>query len=326
MKFEVPHLPAGGELSTPAAPVPGERVVSPTRPPSTRQFKAFICFAFILAICFGRTFYTLVAFARHSDLYSYVLGIPFVSVYLIKLKWRELDFTSPPERQYALVPLMMGAALLMGYWFAAGRGWSPALEDSLGLMMLSFLLFLLADAMIFIGGKALRALTFPIAFTFFSVPFPEVMRRGIETFSQYASADVAATMLRLSGMPVLQTGISLHLPGFSPDVARECSGIHSSVILLIVGVLAAHLILKSNWWRWVFVLAMIPLGLLRNGFRIFILSQLGVRIGPQILDSWFHHHCGPIFFALSMIPFLFLLIYFRKKDLQGAPKQPLSNE
>lgn len=319
-------MPADPELSTSAAAMPGKRDLSTRSAASARQLKAFICFAFILALCFGRTFYNIAVFALHSDLYSYVLGIPFVSAYLIKLKWRELDFTGRPERRYAMVPLMIGTVLLMTCWLAVRRGWSPAPEDSLGLMMLSFLLFLVAGAMIFIAGKVLRTLIFPIAFMFFSVPFPEGVRLRIETFLQYASADVAAMMLKVSGMPVWQNGISLHLPGFTPDVARECSGIHSSVILFITGLLAGYLFLKSTWRRAAFVLAMVPLGLLRNGFRIFTFSQLGVRIGPQILDSWFHHHGGPIFFALSMIPFFFLLKYLRKKDPQGAPEQPLSNE
>lgn len=327
MKFEIPHLPAGPELNTPPAVIPEKRPVLFALPAGfRRQLKAFIGFAFILAVCFGRTLYDLVVFAWHSELYSYVLLIPFVSGYLVMLKWRELDFTSRPERRYAVIPLTAGAALLMGYWIAASRGWSPVPEDSFAILTLSLLFFLLADAWIFIGRRNLRMLTFPIALAFLSVPFPEGMRGWIEAFLQHASAEVAAAMLRLSGMPVLQDGTYFHLPGFSPEVARQCSGIHSSVVLLITGLVAAYLFLKTKWGRVVFVLAMVPLALLRNGFRIFTISELCVHIGPQMINSPIHRRGGPIFFALSMIPFYFLLKFLRKKEPQDAPKQTLPNE
>jgi exosortase C (VPDSG-CTERM-specific) len=254
------------------------------------------------------------------------LLIPFVSAYLIKLKWRELDFTRVFERRYPAIPLAAGAALLIGYRFEARRGWTPVADDYFALMTLSLLFFLLADAWVFLGGKNLRKLAFPIAFLFFSVPFPVAMRSRIETFLQHESADVAAAMLKLSGMPVLQEGTYFRLPGLRLDVAPECSGIRSSIILFITGLVAANLILNSNWRRVLLVVAMVPLALLRNGFRIFTISQLCVHIGPQMIESPIHRRGGPIFFGLSMIPFLFLLIYLRKKELQTAPKQPLSNE
>jgi exosortase len=185
------------------------------------------------------------------------------------------------------------------------------------------LFLLLAGAFIFIGG--LRPLTFPIAFVFFSVPFPEGMRGWIEAFLQHNSAEVAAAMLRLSGMPVLQDGTYFHLPGFRLNVAPECSGIHSSVVLAMVGLVAGYLFLKSKWRRTVLMLAVVPLALLRNGFRIFTISQLCVHIGPQMIDSPIHRRGGPIFFALSLIPLWLLLMYLRKKELQSTPEQPLSN-
>jgi exosortase C (VPDSG-CTERM-specific) len=307
--------------------MPEKTAVSSTvLPGSRRGLKAFIGFALVLAVCYGRMLYDLVVFAVHSDLYSYVLLIPFVSAYLVKLKWKELDLTSVFERRYAVIPLAAGATLLIGYWYGARRGWTPVVDDYFALMTVSLLCFLLADAWIFFGGKNLRKLAFPIAFLFFSVPFPTGMRAGIESFLQHASADVAAAMLKVSGMPVLQEGTYFRLPGIRLDVAPECSGIRSSVILFITGLVAAYIILNSNWRRVVLVAAMVPLALLRNGFRIFTISQLCVHFGLQMIDSPIHRRGGPIFFGLSMIPFLFLLIYLRKKELKTAPKQPLPNE
>jgi exosortase C (VPDSG-CTERM-specific) len=290
------------------------------------RLKAFIGIALILVVCFGRVLHDLVVFGWHSELYSYVLLIPFISAYLVKQRWSDLDFTSQPERRYAVIPMIAGAVLLVGYGFAIRRGWSPVPEDSFALLIISFLFFLLADAWIFIGWKNVRILTFPIAFLFFSAPFPAVIRTGIETFLQHASATVAAAMLRISGMPVLQEGTYFRLPGFRLDVAPECSGIRSTVVLVLVSLVAGYLFFKSNWRRAALVLAAVPLALLRNGFRIFTISQLCVHIGPQMIDSPIHHRGGPLFFALSMIPFVLLLMFLRRQELRSAAKRSLSNE
>ncbi len=54
------------------------------------------------------------------------------------------------------------------------------------------------------------------------------------------------------------------------------------------------------------------LGIVRNAFRIFVLSELCVHVNPNFIDSPLHHRGGPIFFALSLVPF-FLLVWIVKK-------------
>jgi len=57
----------------------------------------------------------------------------------------------------------------------------------------------------------------------------------------------------------------------------------------------------------------IPLALLRNGFRVFVLGQLCIHISPRMIDSPIHHRGGPIFFVLSLVPF-FLLLWLLKRS------------
>jgi hypothetical protein len=45
-----------------------------------------------------------------------------------------------------------------------------------------------------------------------------------------------------------------------------------------------------------------PLAIVRKGFRILVIGLLCVHIGPHMKDSFIHHRGGPIFFALSLIP------------------------
>src|SRR5947208_1227131 len=95
----------------------------------------------LLAICFGKPLFALVQFARHSELYSHVLRIPFISAYLVWLKRRDLKLDGKQVSRWALLPLVGGATLLSAYWFWLRSGWKPSETDYLAVMILAFLLF-----------------------------------------------------------------------------------------------------------------------------------------------------------------------------------------
>jgi len=127
-------------------------------------------------------------------------------------------------------------------------------------------------------------------------------------------------MFSASDLPVWQEGLTFRLPGISLQVAPECSGIHSTVVLFITSVVAGHFFLRSPWKRVVLCLAVIPLALVRNGFRVFVLGELCAHIGPQMIDSPVHRHGGPLFFALSLVPFFVLLYLLRRSERTGTPR------
>lgn len=296
--------PVTGAIASPRAASP--------QGPTWRKFQGMILFTAILLAIFGRPLFRLAVYALHSELYSHILLIPFVCAYLIRLNKGKLALDSPPDRRRAWLPLAAGAMTLVVYWVAVHKGWHPPTPDYLAVMALSFLLFLLGGGFIFLGANYLRKIAFPVAMMFFCVPFPQAVREGIETFFQFGSTDVAYAFLTATGMPVYLTGTHFHMPGFSLNVAPECSGIHSSVVLVITSLLAGYLFLKSPWKRLLLVLVVVPLALLRNGFRVFVIAQLCVRIGPQMIDSPIHHKGGPVFFVLSLVPLFLLLVYLNK--------------
>ncbi len=291
--------------------------------PSWREFRGFIVFSAVLVIVFCRPLLALLAFAPHEELFSHILLIPFISAYFIWTKRGERVPRSQPNRALAVLPLAVGLAVLGVYGYGLRQGWNYTTPDYLAAMILPFLCFLLAGAFLFLQRNYLKSLTFPIALLAFCVPFPQSVRYAIEVFFQQGSAYTAYGMLELCGMSVLRTDTSFLMPGFSLTVAPECSGIHSTLVLLITSILAAHLFLRTASKRWLFVLFIVPLALLRNGFRVFTLAEIGVHFYPQILNTSFHHHGGPLFFLLSLIPLFLLLKYFIKCE---ARKQPLKTD
>ena len=94
-------------------------------------------------------------------------------------------------------------------------------------------------------------------------------------------------------------------------MAPQCSGIRSSLALVITSVLAGHMFLKTGWKKWALVLAVIPVTMLKNGIRIVTLSLFAVYVDKRILtDSALHTDGGILFFVLALLlmaPILFVL-------------------
>jgi len=108
-------------------------------------------------------------------------------------------------------------------------------------------------------------------------------------------------------------------------VAKECSGIRSSLVLVITSLLAANMFLRTTWRRALLVVAVIPLGLLRNGLRILVISLLCVHIGPEMINSVIHRRGGPLFFVASLIPLFVLLWWLRRRDVAAQQRRAPAN-
>jgi exosortase len=131
------------------------------------------------------------------------------------------------------------------------------------------------------------------------------------------SAKSTAFLFGLFGIPYLQDGLVFNLPGIAIRVAEECSGIRSTLALLIMTVLASHLFLRS-WYKQVLVcLLVIPLSIFKNGIRIATLSALSVYVDPIFLTGPIHHKFGGmIFFGFAFIPLGLLFYWFRRNEVQ----------
>ena len=272
-----------------------------------------------LVACFSLPLYELLGVALKSDLYSHIVLVPFISAYLIWTKKSQLPAFSAPDHKTAAVFLGLAfLALASSFGFILTQN-PIAPGDSLPFKILAFLFFLSASCAWFLGRNTLRALAFPLAFLVFMVPFPDAVRNGLETFLQYGSAYMAHIMFKIAGTTVFYDDLLFRLPGINLEVAPECSGIRSSLALFITSVVAGHFFLRSPWKCALLTLAVIPLAIIRNGFRIFTIGELCVHISPDMIHSYIHRHGGPIFFALSLIPFLLLLRFLYKSEQPGKP-------
>ena len=281
------------------------------------RFGSGACFVILLLAAFGRPLLGLANYAAHSSLHSHILLIPFVSGYLLYLRRDQLPKERVADLPLGILALAGGlGVLLFAHWLAfAGR--APTDNYYFVLLTISFLCCLAAGGFFFFGRDWMRAAAFPLAYLIFMIPMPDAMADALESASKYASAEVANILFHLSGTPILRAGRVFQLPNITIEVAQECSGIRSSWVLLMTSVLAANLFLKTSWRRIVLLAFIIPLGILRNGFRILVIGLLCVNVGPQMIHSPIHTRGGPVFFVLSLIPLFLLLWWLRKGEIRA---------
>ena len=303
-----------------AAPNASTSLVMPHTSASQPQVKLLLMLTAVLILCFAKPLYDVVRFALHSELFSHILLIPFVSGYLVWIKKDSLSGGSTPLRGLGLALVSGGLCVLVACWFGNSTGSAAIRHDYLTWMMLSFVLFFAAACCLTLGGDTLRALVFPISFLIFLVPFPGFLLDWIETFLQYASAQTADPLFTVTGMSFLRNGLNFQLPGIQLQVAPECSGIHSSLVLFITSLVAGNLFLATGWKRAALAIAVVPLGILRNAVRIVTIGQLCVHVGPHMIDAPIHRRGGPLFFAVSLLPLLLLLYYLRRSELKTKPQ------
>lgn len=284
---------------------------------------AVVCAGVIAA--FFRPILEWIAFCRHSELYSHCLLIPFVTGYFVWIQRKSLAVSRRWD-WVAAVPAAGAGALAGGYWLLRRSGEIAAIEDRLAMLMGAFFLLLIAGAVFCFGRRLFFDALFAFVFLLFAVPWPNFLMDATVVFLQHGSADVSEVFLRLSGMTLLREGTYFALPGFSMEVAPECSGIHSTLALFISSLAAGHLLLNRWQSRTLLAVLVLPLALLRNALRIFTIGMLCVYVTPEMIHSYIHRSGGPVFFAFSLIPLFLVLLLLRRNDLLAGRKREAGDQ
>lgn len=254
---------------------------------------------------------SLAAITLRSDTYSHIPLIPVVSFYLIYSE-RERVFSQSSSGW------KIGSLFLLGggvsFVFGQLNLWAAAPENALSCKALGIALAWAGAFAFFFGSKALRAASFPFLFLLFMIPLPEPLLSRTILLLQKGSAAVAALFFNIFGVPVLRQGFDFALPGVVIRVAEECSGIRSTLALVITAVLAGHLFLRNFWNKMLLCLLVFPLTIFKNGLRIATLSTLAVYVDAGFLHGRLHRYGGIVFFAAGLVPLALFLLLFQKNE------------
>lgn len=273
-----------------------------------------------LALSFSPCLYGLLQLGLKDDLFSHLLLIPVVSCYLVVAERGRPPSPLRTAPLWTVFWLMLGGGCLAYYFFMRPEGAGTGLNDDLFWPSFSLVLFVYAITAGCFGRSVLRTYWFELFFLMFMVPLPSPWIHGISVFLQYASADALEWVLSVTGTPFFRDGVFFYLSGLTLEVAIECSGIRSTLVLFITALLAGRLFLRRAWTKIALVGVVIPLGILRNAVRITTLALLTIHVDAGVIKGPIHTRGGPIFFALSLVV-LFALVWLLRFVDRGRRRQ-----
>lgn len=277
----------------------------------TKRHAAFAGIVAVSMILYWKTLSELARYAYADESYSHIVVIPLISLFLLYTERKRIfakTYSSPgPGISLALVGVL-------GSWMLARFELAGNEKNVLFGATLSILFLWTGGFLACYGVRAMRAAAFPLLFLLLMVPLPDSILARTIALLQRGSTDVAYLAIKSVGVPVLRQGLFLSLPGLSIEVATECSGIRSSMALLITCLLAAHYFLRTPWKMMLFVALAFPLAIVKNGIRIATLAILSVYVNPDFIRGSLHRDGGFVFFFLMLAVLWPLLIFLHRSE------------
>jgi len=245
---------------------------------------------------------------------SHVFLIPLITAWLLFIEKKEMP--RGVRVDYAPALAFSLPALLLAGWARYVNPDGPG--ANLTIAMLVLILLAIAGFVFLFGREGGRRAWFSLAFLFFAVPLPASLLQKFIYWLQAGSAAVAEFIFDLSGLPVMREGFVFRLPKISIEVAQECSGIRSSIALLILAVLVSHFSFRPLWKKLVFVGAGLLMMVIKNGIRIASLTLLANYVNPEFLYGKLHHRGGIVFFLIGLALLIPVYQLLRRGEKSGA--------
>jgi exosortase A len=279
----------------------------------TQQRKALWSLTLLLlvyAAVFWPSLMSMAAIWWRSETYAHGMLIPLISLWLIIRKRSQLTTLEMGSDWTALIPLL-GLCLV---WLL-GRA-----ADVLAVEQMATTLILIALVVVALGRTVARALTFPLAYLIFAVPFGD----QLTPYLQQITADFTVQALKLSGVPVYFNGFLIEIPTGRFEVAEACSGLRYLIASVAVGTLYAHLSYRSLRSRLVFIAASALMPVLANGIRAYLIVLIAHLSDMKYATGVDHLIYGWLFFGLVVMLMFWVGSWWRDPEPAFNPAQEAS--
>jgi len=259
-----------------------------------------------------------VHYALSNDNASHAVLIPAICIWIIFLERLRIFTALDSDLRSTMLFLAPGCVAAAAYFV-----YGPRLSElnQLSLCLMALILLWIAGFAFFFGRSALQHARFPLTFLLFTIPIPDFLLDKAIYFLQKGTTEIAAVLFDWSGVPVLRDGFVFHLARVNIEVARECSGIRSSLALIILAILVAHFYLRTFWRQALLVLAGLFVMILKNAIRIVTLTLLASYVDPGFLYGNLHREGGVVFFLLALV-ILAPLLWWLERNERKLPAAP----
>jgi len=292
------------------------------------EMRSHVCFAGLLLVGAAVYFSPISALAKlvfENETYSHICLIPLVSLFLLMTE-RKSIFAAAARTPAAGFPVCAAglvfyglAILLRGHLSSQAFRNQDVPNDYLTLCMAGAVAWVVGSFIAVYGLRAFKKARFALLFLVFTIPIPVFLLDAVVTALQHASAEVADIVFRLAGAPYHRSDLVFEFSNVAVRVAEECSGIRSSLSLFILSIITGHLFLRTFSRRVILALAIFPVTVLKNAFRIVTITLLANYVDMRfITDHWIHRSGGIPFFAVAMGMFIPLVWALRRTEKSGT--------
>ena len=208
-------------------------------PPSQLASYGFVVGFLTSLMVFRVPLQHVVSFSDTSE-YSYIPVVPFITAFLIFV--RRSSIFKDAEPSPAIGSVILGGGIVITIVGNIVGVDSISRLTALGIVIAWCGLFVMCY-----GVQSARRATLPLALLLFMIPGPESVMNGLIGSMQRGSAVLSYYLFRAIGVPAIREGMAISLPRLTIDVAPECSGIRSSIGLLILTLASANLYLRHAY-------------------------------------------------------------------------------
>ena len=177
-----------------------------------------------------------------------------------------------------------------------------ALDAGMHTQLLSAVALVLALpglALLFLGVSRTRAIGFPLAFMFFTLPIPLALTEHLHLVLRKIATLGTAYVIPNLGVPLYVEGTTLYIPNGVLQVADACSGFSTLYAAVAVACLVAYTCPDPRR-RVLALLAAVPLAIGANIIRVILLVLLVQWQGIGILGTSLHTISGLFTFVLAL--------------------------
>lgn len=222
---------------------------------------------------------------------------------LIRMLATTRDIQRPPRAARAAVAVVSMAALLILFRLAA------VIELEV------YALYGLHVALLYsvVGGRALKAVWFPVFYLGFAVPLPESLVAAMTNPLKIWISDSTVSLLHAFGYPIASAGVTIQVGQYQLLVAAACAGLNSLITLSALTLFYVYLSHRAHWrYMLVLIFAAIPVAIFANFVRVLMLILLTYHGGEAAAQGFLHNFAGMTTFAVALITIYLLDVMLQK--------------
>lgn len=246
---------------------------------------------------------------RRSDEYSSGLLVPFLAVYILWSRRRQIIGVPIQPSLWGLLAFVAAQAVrFFGLFFMYGSA-----------ERLSIVLSIAALVLLLFGWDFFRKVSPIVLFLLLMLPWPHRVQAALALPLQRWATSSAVFCLEVMGYDVAHEGNIIHIGNVTVAVAEACNGLRMVTAFFVISGLVVLLVERAWWEKLIVFVSSLPIALLCNTVRLAITAIAFTVLRGEYWEKMFHDFGGYAMMPLALAIVIGELWFLAK--LTTAPKQ-----